>query len=273
MLGTSRTSLQQLHERLDAIYSDETLRPFLADSGTGVLSVIDAADRERALKALWADTSTPDSVKNGVLTQLFGGRIPDLGLELAAQVIDSRWSNPGDMMDALEEGAAGLLFMAAEADDRLDRVEEELFRFGRALDASADLQMALSNPATSTEVKTGIVQDLTDGKADPITEEVLVYLAGHLRGRRMPAAVAQLSDLAAVRRGRVVAIVTSAIPLTDDQKSRLAAALSRIQGKQVLVNVTVDPSVVGGIQVRVDDEVIDGTLATRIEQARRRLTS
>ena len=86
-------------------------------------------------------------------------------------------------------------------------------------------------------------------------------------------AVEQMSAMAAVRQDRLVAVVTSAVPLTDEQKSRLADALSRIQGKQVLINVVVDPSVVGGIQVRVGDEVIDGTLANRLEQARRRLTS
>lgn len=273
MLGASRTSEVQLHERLDATFDDPTQRPFLADAGTGVLSIVDAVDRERSLRSLWADTATSSHVKDGVLTQLFGERVPELSRQIASEVITARWSNARDMVDALEESAASLLFMAAETDDRLDRVEEELFRFGRALDASADLQMALSDPATPAEAKVGIVQDLLDGQSDPISEELLVYLAGHLRGRKMSAAVSHLSDLAAVRRGRVVAEVTSAIPLNEDQKSRLAAALSKIQGRQVLVNVTVDPSVVGGIQVQVGDEVIDGTLATRIEQARRRLTS
>lgn len=273
MLGASRISQQELRADLDAVYADEARRDSLAESGTGVLSVVDAADRERSLKALWADTATSPDVKQAVLGQLFGSRIPELASEIVGKVITSRWSNASDMMDALEESAAALLFMAAEADGRLDRVEEELFRFGRTLDASAELQMALSNPATPADAKVGVVEDLLDDRSDPITEELLVYLAGHLHGRKTSAAVSQLSDLAAVRRGRVVAEVTSAVPLTDAQKTRLSAALSKIQGRQVIVNVTVDPGVVGGIQVRVGDEVIDGTLATRIEQARRRLTS
>jgi F-type H+-transporting ATPase subunit delta len=273
MLGASRISQQRLRDDLDAIYDDEARRDSLADSGAGVLSVVDAADRERSLRALWADTATSGELKQAVLAQLFGTHIPELAIEIVGKVITSRWSNSSDMMDALEESAAALLFMAAETAGRLDRVEEELFRFGRSLDASAELQMALSNPATPSPAKVGVVEDLLDGRSDPITEELLVYLAGHLHGRKMSAAVSQLSDLAAVRRGRVVAEVTSAVPLTEAQTARLTAALSKIQGRQVIVNVTVDPTVVGGIQVRVGDELIDGTLATRIEQARRRLTS
>ena len=83
--------------------------------------------------------------------------------------------------------------MNAENEGRLDRVEEELFRFGRAVDANADLQMALTNPATPASDKAGIVASLLDGKADPATEELLVYLAGHLRGRRVQNAVTELS--------------------------------------------------------------------------------
>lgn len=273
MIGASRTSQADLRDRLDAVYQDSSLRPFLAESGTGVLSVVDAVDRERSLRNLWADTATDPSVKDGVLGQVFGERIPLLSQDLVKQVINSRWSGPADMTDALEEAGASLLFMAAEADGRLDRVEEELFRFGRLVDANADLQMALTDPATSSEVKAGIVTQLLDDKTDPISEELLVYLSSHLRGRRVQAGVDQLSELAAVRRDRVLAEVTSAVALTDDQADRLAAALARIQGRQVQINVTVDPSVIGGIQVRVGDEVIDGTLASRIDQAQRRLTN
>jgi F-type H+-transporting ATPase subunit delta len=273
MLGASRTSQRQLAERLEAVYDDPTQADFLGEAGTGVLSVVSATDRERTLRTLWADTATPSQVKDGVLAQLFGERIPQLSRDIVTDVIHSRWSNPGDMSEALEEAGESLLFMAAEKDGRLDQVEEELFRFGRSLDASPQLQMALTDPATSPEVKTGIIEDLVVGKSDPITSELLVYLAGHLRGRRMGTAVKQASALAAIRRNRIVAEVRSATPLDDSQKERLSSALSGIRGRDVLVNVTVDPAVIGGIEVRIGDELIDGTLSNRIEQARRRLTS
>jgi F-type H+-transporting ATPase subunit delta len=273
MLGASRISQQQVHERLDAVYDDPTQRPFLRDAGTGVLTVVDAAERERSLRVLWADTSTSHTVKDGVLAQVFGERVPQLSQQLVGDVIHQRWSNERDMIDALEEAGASLLFMAAEGDGTLDQVEEELFRFGRTLASNPELQMALTNPATSGDSKSSLVQDILQDKVSPITSELLVFAAGHLRGRRMLTAIESLSQLAAVRRNRLVAEVISAVPLTEEQKDRLGQVLSRIQGRDVLVNVTVDPSVIGGIKVRVGDEVIDGSISNRIEQARRRLTS
>lgn len=273
MLGSSRASNEALLTRLAAIYQDPTEVPLLGPAGTGVLTIADVADRERSLRQLWADSSTVSAVKDGVLDQLFADRVPALSVSLVKGIINDRWSSERDMSDVIEECAASLLFMAAEADGRLDRVEEELFRFGRTLEASADLQLALTNPASPASAKQGIIASLLDGKADPTTEELLVFIAGHLRGRQMSTAIADLSELAAVRRGRVIATVTTAVPLTDAQHARLVSVLSRIQGRDVIINAIVDPGVVGGIEVRVGDEVVDGTLATRIEQARRRLTS
>ena len=273
MLGSSRAANEALTNRLAAIYEDPTEVPLLGPAGTGVLTIADVADRERSLRQLWADSATAPEIKDGVLDQLFGERVPAMSVELVKGIVNDRWSSEQDMSDAIEECAASLLFMAAEADNRLDRVEEELFRFGRTLEASSDLQLALTNPASPASAKQDIVASLLDDKADPTTSELLAFLAGHLRGRQMAGAIASLSELAAVRRSRVIATVTTAVPLTEAQHARLVAVLSRIQGRDVIINAIVDPGVVGGIEVRVGDEVVDGTLATRIEQARRRLTS
>jgi F-type H+-transporting ATPase subunit delta len=132
--------------------------------------------------------------------------------------------------------------------------------------------MALTNPAVDEQSKTAIVSQLLDGKADPLTVALLQTATTELHGRPVQTAVADLSTLAAQRRGRVVAEVRTAIALSDDQAARLTAALGRIHHREVQLNVTVDPSIVGGLEVRVGDEVIDGTLSTRIEAARRRLT-
>jgi F-type H+-transporting ATPase subunit delta len=98
---------------------------------------------------------------------------------------------------------------------------------------------------------------------------VLEYAVGHLHGRRIDAVVDDLVALAAKQRERVVAEVRVAAPLTDEQERRLAAALTRLKGRTVRLNVAIDPSVLGGVHVRIGDEVIDGTVAARLEQARR----
>ncbi|GAA3296195.1 hypothetical protein GCM10020295_25320 [Streptomyces cinereospinus] len=71
----------------------------------------------------------------------------------------------------------------------------------------------------------------------------------------------------------MVAVVTSAVPLSDGQKQRLGAALAKLYGRRMHLNLDVDPAVLGGIRVQVGDEVINGSLADRIEDAGRRLAS
>ena len=75
----------------------------------------------------------------------------------------------------------------------------------------------------------------------------------------------ELVDQAAQRRDKIVAIVKTAAPLTDEQTTRLVGSLGRIYGREVSVHVEVEPSVLGGIRVQVGDEVIDGSVAGRLE--------
>jgi F-type H+-transporting ATPase subunit delta len=159
--------------------------------------------------------------------------------------------------------------MVADAVGDLDATEDEIFRFGRAVDSSPELQMALTAPALSAAAKSGIVEDLLKDRSTATTRLVLGYAVGHLHGRRIDAVVDDLADAAARQRQRIVAEVRVAQPLDADQERRLAAALSALKGRQVRLNVAVDPAVLGGVHVTVGDEVIDGTVAARLEQARR----
>ncbi len=271
MLGASRVAQQNLVSTLNARYDAGAAEAFSV-AGEQLLEVTNVLERERILRATLADPAISADSKRQTIDALFSHRVSPLAVELLELVATSRWSSDSDMVDAVEESGVILTFMAAEASGRIDTVEEELFRFARAIDANADLQMALTNPATAGTAKAGIVHSLLDAQAAPETTAVLAHVAESLRGRRIQTAVNRLSELAAARRGRVVADVTSAIELSASQEERLAGALARIHGRSVELNVNVDPDVIGGIEVRIGDEVIDGTAASKLEQARRRLS-
>lgn len=272
MLGASRTSITALRERLDALYQDSSRHGEFADAGRGVLAIAEVIGSDRALRRLVGDSSTAPAIKSGVLTELFGSKVPPLSLELANQVVDTRWSNDRDLIAGLEFAGDSLLLMAAESRGELDQVEEQLFRFLRAVEASPDLQMAMSDPSIPVDGKSEIVRSLLSDKANPVTTDLIAYAAGHLRGRRMVTVLGELGDLAAERRGQIVADVRTAHPLSEDQRVRLAAVLSRIHGRDVVLNVEQDPTVVGGLSIRVGDDVIDGTIASKLEAARRQLS-
>jgi F-type H+-transporting ATPase subunit delta len=169
-------------------------------------------------------------------------------------------------------GYAQALFSVAEAEEVLDVVEDELFRFARALDEQPDLRQALTDPGLPSDRKRAILDDILGDRANPHTVNLLGFIVEQGRARQLSAIADELAQLAAERRRHVVAEVRTAVPLDGELRSRLAEALSRATGKQVEVKSLVDPSVIGGVVARVGDQVIDGSIRRRLELARERLS-
>jgi F-type H+-transporting ATPase subunit delta len=169
-------------------------------------------------------------------------------------------------------GYAEALFSVAEAEEALEVVEDELFRFARALEREQRLRDALTEPTLPAERKRAVLGDVLGERANPYTVNLLRFLVEQGRARELSAIVDELVALAADRRQAAVAEVRTAVPLDADHRERLADALGRATGKRVELKVVVDPSVVGGVVARVGDQVIDGTVRRRLELARERLT-
>ena len=269
MLGSSRESLTALRASLDARRGDEG---FASVSGV-LLAVAGLLGDEKSLRQTLADSGQPVELRSGIATSLFEGKIAAPSMAVITDVVSARWSSDADLVDAVEQLGAQAAFTVAETDGSLDRVEDELFTFSRAVDESPELQLALTDPSVDAASKGALVRDLVGASASPVSTALLAHAAGHLRGRRPAAAVQELARLASEQRRQVLAQVRSAIDLDADQRTRLAAALTRLQGRQVRVNVIVDPEVVGGIVVQVGDDVIDGSVSARLEQARRALSA
>ena len=169
------------------------------------------------------------------------------------------------------EAYASALFEVARAEGNLERVEAELYEVARAIERNDDLRSRLTDQSLPTELRQGIVEDLLQGRAQPITASLVSFVVGTGRGRDLPAIVDRMVERAAEERSQVIADVVSAIPLNDDQINRLSQALSGRTGKTVSVKVSVDPSILGGIIATVGDTVIDGSIRRRLEQLRETL--
>lgn len=262
--GATRESLRQL--------SAELAQPgnSLLPAGE-VLAVVALLGREHGLRNAITDPASPPEVRSGVVTTLLRGRVSEPTLRLLQRAASLRWSSARELPDALEALGAQAAFLAAERDGTLDAVEDELFRFGRVLDAQPELRRALEDPALEEDRKVGLLRDLLQDKVQPVTLELLEHVVRSPRGRRPGEAVDDLVALAAQRSQEVLAEVRVATPLTAEQEQRMSAALAGIYRRSVRLQVAVDPTVLGGAVVRVGDEVIDGSVADRLEQARRRL--
>jgi F-type H+-transporting ATPase subunit delta len=163
---------------------------------------------------------------------------------------------------------AEAMLAVAKAEGRLGEVEDELFRFARVLEGSDELRNALTDPHIPASRRQQIVEDLLGDKASSVTTALVSLVVGTGRGRELPAIIDSLVAMSAKEANKEVAEVRSAIDLTDDQKQRLAAALSNRLGLEVEVKVIVDPTVLGGVIAQVGDTVIDGSVRTRLIQLR-----
>ncbi|WP_261719464.1 F0F1 ATP synthase subunit delta [Streptomyces sp. FZ201] len=269
MNGASREALAAARERLDALTDSTSVDAArLADELAAVTALL---DREVSLRRVLTDPAQAGEAKAELAQRLLGGQVGGETVDLLAGMVRSRWSQPRDLVDALEQLADTADLTAAQRAGKLDSVEDELFRFGRIVSGSTELRAALTDRAAGKSAKSELLRSLLGGRADATTERLVTRLVTAPRGRSLESGLESLSKLAAERRDRMVAVVTSAVPLSDGQKQRLGAALAKLYGRQMHLNLDVDPEVLGGIRVQVGDEVINGSIADRIEDAGRRL--
>ena len=269
MNGASREALAAARERLDAL-TDSTSADAakLADELAAVTALL---DREVSLRRVLTDPAQAGEAKAELVQRLLGSQVGGAAVDLVSGMVRSRWSQSRDLVDALEELADTADLTAAQKSGALDDVEDELFRFGRIVSSSTELRAALTDRAATGSAKAELLRRLLGGRANATTERLVTRLVTAPRGRSLESGLESLSKLAAERRSRLVAVVTSAVPLSDTQKQRLGAALAKLYGHQMHLNIDVDPEVLGGMRVQVGDEIINGSIADRIEDAGRRL--
>lgn len=271
MSNATRQSNAAARERLEALTDNSSVDT--SALAADLLAVTDLLDREAGLRGTLTDPGIEGQRKADLVATLFGNRIGAEALDLISGLVRARWSARRDLADTSEQLAFLAEIIGAERAGVLDNAEDELFRFGRIVSGSLELRAALTDRGAPAAAKAQLVHSLLGGRAEQVTDRLIVRLVTQPRGRSLDAGIDSLTKLAAARRDRVVAVVVSAVPLSDRQKQRLGAALATIYGREVHLNLDVDPTVLGGVTVRIGDEVINGTIADRLDEASRRLAS
>lgn len=168
--------------------------------------------------------------------------------------------------DELVRGYAEALFNVVRAEGELDRVEDELYRFGKLVEANHELKQALSDQSIERSQRAKILDELLEDKVSEHTLGLLRFIVSQGRARQLPQILEGVSALAARARSSVIAEVRTAVPLDEALREELARALGKSTGKSIELKVIVDPSVIGGVVAQIGDTVIDGTVRHRLEQ-------
>lgn len=258
---------QARQAELDRVLDVQEPGRALADE---LFAVVGLLESQPTLRNALSDLTAPEEARRQLAAAVLDGQVSAAALAVVRSAAGLRWATSGALVAALERQAVRTLLRTAQADGELDRVEEELFRFSRIVAADSALRAALEDRAASLPGRQQLVADLLDGKAVEITI-ALAQRAVRATERTFALTLESYLQLAAEQRRRAIAEVTVARPLTDAQAARLRAALSAQVGREVSLQVNVDPAVLGGVRVKLGDEVIEGTVAGRLHAAMRQL--
>lgn len=219
------------------------------------------------LSGALADSAAAQAARAKVVADVFGPSLSPVAVTVLTAVVAERWSNASDLVDGVDELAVRAASIAAPQVD----LEGELFQFSRTIAGNPELELALGSRLGDPSAKGVLVESLLNGRVSDATSLVVSSLVQRPRGRRVRQLLSRAIGFIADQRGRAVATVVSAVPLTDGQLERLAAALTQRYGTPVSVNTVVDPAIVGGLRVQIADDVIDASVSSRLADLRQRL--
>lgn len=226
-----------------------------------------AVDDSSQLSGALADSAASPAARRRVVADVFGAAVKPTTASLLTTAVEQRWSSPGDLVDGIQE----LAVRAAAVADASADVEAELFAFSRTIADNPELELALGSRLGEAPAKAALVESLLRGRASEAAALIAASLVRHPRERRVRHLLARATKLVADQRGRTVATVVAASPLSTAQRERLTVALSKRYGTTVTINTVVDPAVVGGLRVQIADDVIDASVSARLADLRQRL--
>lgn len=268
--GTSRHSLASLRQTLD-----EKLKGLTSSQCTEIsnelFAVLFSLNSNIGLRRALTDPSRDAAAKAVLINDLFGSNVSKKVLEILVDAVALRWSSPIDFATAFEQLAIESEATAANIDGTIDRVQDELFAFEGILSDNQNLRYTLGDQSGSPVGKVELINTLLADKVAPSTLRLLTRMVNDLAGRVIDSVLAVYVDGVAARRNRLIVLVRTRSALSAAQSARLEALMTAQVGQPVHLNYEIDPSVIGGLSVRFADELIDGTIGTRLAEAGRAL--
>jgi F-type H+-transporting ATPase subunit delta len=187
------------------------------------------------------------------------------GVRLDSDIQAAQVTDDSQASDVAARYARALFDLAVEG-DALGAIELDLKSLKAMIDASSDLRGVLVSPRHSAEDKAKSLAAIGDRAAlNATTQKFLGLLAANRRTSILPEVISAFNRLAAARRGRVSALVTTAVALTSAQSESLASALRSALGKDPQIESRVDPAILGGVKVRVGSRLYDSSLKSKLD--------
>ncbi|MCS6849560.1 MAG: ATP synthase F1 subunit delta [Gemmataceae bacterium] len=167
---------------------------------------------------------------------------------------------------------AEALLRAADEASQADEVVADFEALLQAVEGSSpELRRLFANGVMSRRVRGEVIRRVFEGRAHPLLVNFLLVVNDHDRTALLPVMLYELKELRDRRARRIPVSVYAAVPLSDDQLERIRNRLREVLNLEPRLEVRVDPALLGGLMIRVGDQVFDGTVRTRLHQLRDQL--
>ena len=268
MKAASREAQAQVMDQLEQLIQNaDNSVAAAAQIGTELFLTVDQLDSERSLRVAVADTSLDAEQRSGIIKDVFGDKVAEPTLNILNAAAAAEWSNPREFRTGLVNLGRRALELGAQEQGQLEQVENELYQLSVLLEGEKELTQLLSDRTATPAQKRGLLASVIYGKVTMFTEALALQVIG--RPEHNPVDdLAELAKGVAELRGKTVARVRAAEALNDTQRDALANKLEQIYGREMAIHTEVDPSLLGGMVIRVGDEVIDGSTRGKISRLR-----
>ena len=257
MGSASRVALAHTKSALSA-------EPLGAEAGADLLSASAQIGQSLPLLTALAETPADSAAKTQLVERVFASASAGARSVLTTAVSQA-WSSHGELVAGIEE-----LGLRAAANS-YSNLADELLAAAAVVDSNHDLELTLGSKLGSAESKLGLVDALFGAKLSGPALAVVRHLVANPRGRKLSPALRDSARIAADQGGSELATVTVAAPLSDAQQQRISDLLAASAGRPVRITTVVDPTIVGGVRIQIGDDVIDGSVSSRLEDLRLQL--
>lgn len=264
MRGASAEALGELGAALKGVRTQADA----AVVGEQLFGASDVLRREVALRRVLTDSAVEEDAKAALATSVFATSVSEDTMKLLADAVRRRWTSGLDLPEALAQVAVQALVKSEGV--KAERMTDELFAVAQLVESDAGLRSALGDPARAAADRSDLLGGLVDAKVLPATAQLVRHAVGSDAGP-VVAVLARYQKLVATAQDEMVAVVHSARELTEGEQTRISAALSKQYATTVHLHLVLDPELVGGLRVKIGDDVIDGSVSSRLDEARRKL--
>ena len=266
MASSTRQAMAAAKDALEAHLADASLK--FAEE---LFTIGAAVSSSTHLRSILSDPSGEEKAKAGALQAVFGKNLSSTAVGFAGKLSGMRWSKGSDLAAAFSKLAVTSVAAMVSKSAKLSDLEQEVFALRQVIDSDRELQQALSSRQASVDSKLALIDRITKATFSNEAQLLAHYAVVDSTNSKVSQVLEGYSKQLAEYAKRLVATVTVAAPLSATQLKKLEELLAKNYGTQLNLNVEIDPSIVGGVKVTVSGEIIDGSVASRLNQAKLQL--